>query len=101
MSWCRSKRAKKFRLLLRSVTAALRLGMARRIHVSVKPNAKKSEITKVTDREYRALVSAPAQDGKANLALIELLAKYFEVPKTMIKILRGHAARHKLIEIPD
>jgi uncharacterized protein (TIGR00251 family) len=75
--------------------------MARRIRISVKPNARKAEMIKLADGEYRALVSAPAQDGKANLALIELLAEYFEVPKTTIKILRGHGARHKLIEIPD
>lgn len=86
---------------MRGATAALRLGMAHRIHVTVKPNAKKSEVIKVADGEYRALVSAPAQDGKANLALIGLLAEYFKVPKTTIKLLRGHAARHKLIEIPD
>ena len=86
---------------MRGATAGLRLGMARRIHVTVKPRAKKPEITKVTDGEYRVMVSAPAEDGKANLALIGLLAEYFKVPKTTIKILRGHAARHKLIEIPD
>ena len=80
---------------------ALRLGMARRIHVTVKPRAKTPEITKVTDGEYRVMVRAPAQDGKANLALIDLLADFFKVPKPTIKILRGQSSRRKLIEIGD
>jgi uncharacterized protein (TIGR00251 family) len=86
---------------LRGATAALRLGMARKIHVTVKPRAKKPEITKVSDGEYRVLVRAAAQDGKANLALIELLADYFKVPKSTIKILRGQWSHHKQIEIGD
>jgi len=80
---------------------ALRLGMARRIHVTVKPRAKKPKITKVTDGEYRVMVRAPAQDGRANLALIDLLADFFNVPKSTIKILRGQSSRRKLIEIGD
>ena len=75
--------------------------MARSIHVTVKPRAKNPEITKVTEGEYRAMVRAPAQDGKANLALIDLLADFFKVPKSTIKILRGQSSRRKLIEIGD
>ncbi len=75
--------------------------MARKIHVIVKPGARKTDVTKIADGEFRASVCARAVDGKANHALIGLLAEYFEVPKTRIKILRGHAARHKLIEIAD
>jgi uncharacterized protein len=86
---------------LRGATAALRLGMAQRIQVTVKPRAKKPEITKVTDGEYRVMVRAPAQDGKANLALIELLADYFKVPKSTIKILRGQWSHRKQIAIGE
>ena len=86
---------------MRGATAAVRLGMARRIHITVKPRSKKPEITKVADGEYRVMVRPPAQDGKANLALIDLLADYFKVPKSTIKILRGQSSRRKLIEIGD
>ncbi len=44
-------------------------------------------------------VHAPTQEGKANKALIELLADYFSVPKTSVKIIRGQTGRRKLIEI--
>ena len=73
--------------------------MARRIYVTVKPNAKRADITPISDTEFRVVVPAPAQDGKANEALIEILAGYFRVPKSKITILRGHSARKKLIEL--
>lgn len=73
--------------------------MARRIYVTVKPNAKRADITPISDTEFRVAVPAPAQDGKANEALIEILAGYFRVPKSTITILRGHSARKKLIEL--
>jgi uncharacterized protein (TIGR00251 family) len=73
--------------------------MARNISVTVKPNAKLAAITKLTDSEYRVAVHAPAENGKANRALIELLARYFCVPKSAIRIIRGQFARKKLIEI--
>jgi uncharacterized protein len=54
---------------------------------------------KLSESEYRVSVQAPAQDGKANQALIELLARYFDIPKTMLRIIRGRSSRQKLIEI--
>lgn len=44
---------------------------------------------------------ARAHDGKANTALIKLLAKEFDVPKTSIKIKSGTASRLKTIELPE
>jgi len=79
--------------------AALWYAMARNISVTVKPNARSAAITKLTDTEYRASVHAPAEDGKANRALIELFADYFCVPKSAITIVRGHLTRKKLLKI--
>jgi uncharacterized protein (TIGR00251 family) len=75
--------------------------MARRLSVTVKPNAKSATITKLSDTEYRVSVHAPAEDGKANRAVIELLAEYFCVPKSAIKIVRGQFARKKWVEIGE
>ena len=73
--------------------------MARRISVTVKPNARKSLIAKLSETDYRISVHAPAQDGEANRVLIELLAQHFDVPKTTIRIVHGHFSRRKLVEI--
>ncbi len=73
--------------------------MSLKIVVSVKPNAKKAEVIKLSDGQYRIAVRSPAQDGKANQAIIDLLADYLGVTKSAVKIIRGHSSRHKLLEI--
>ena len=73
--------------------------MAQKIAVTVKPNAKKGEVTRLSDTEYRVTVRPPAHDGKANDAVIDLLADYFGIAKSAVKIIRGHSSRHKLLEV--
>ncbi|MEE9567784.1 MAG: DUF167 domain-containing protein [Candidatus Binatia bacterium] len=73
--------------------------MASRIWVTVKPRAKKEEVRKTDEGQYIASVHAPPQEGKANEALIELLANYFSVPKSSVRIIRGQTGRKKLIEV--
>jgi uncharacterized protein len=73
--------------------------MALTIALTVKPNAKKPAITRISENEYRASVNAAPVGGKANQLLIELLADHFGVTKSSIAILRGRSARKKLIRI--
>ena len=73
--------------------------MALKIWVTVKPQAKKEEIVAVADGSFMASVQAPARQGKANEALIELLASYFSTSKSSVRIIRGATSRKKLIEI--
>jgi hypothetical protein len=80
---------------------ALWYAMARTVLVTIKPNAKSATVRRLSDSELRVTVRAPAEDGKANRALIELLAEYFCVPKSAIKIVRGQFARKKLLTIGE
>ena len=73
--------------------------MARRIWVTVKPNARAAVVTQLSAAEFRAAVREPARDGKANAGLVDLLARHFGVQKSAITIVRGHSSRRKLIEI--
>ena len=68
------------------------------LHVKVIPNAKRNELIKEGDG-YKAYLSAPAVDGKANKALIDLLAGHFNVKKYRIEIIKGLKSRHKTINI--
>ena len=47
----------------------------------------------------KARVRAVPEDGKANAALIELLAKTLAVPKSSVRIASGASARLKRVEI--
>ncbi|MBS0275151.1 MAG: DUF167 domain-containing protein [Proteobacteria bacterium] len=47
----------------------------------------------------KARVSLPPEDGKANKALIALLAKALDIPKSSIRIAAGGTSRLKTIQI--
>jgi uncharacterized protein (TIGR00251 family) len=70
-----------------------------KLSVKVKPNAKIDKLEKLSESTFSVSVKAPAQDGKANSALIRLLADFFNVPKNRIVFLKGASSRNKLFEI--
>lgn len=75
--------------------------MGRIIAVTVKPNAKKAGVVELADGTYRIAVIPPARDGKANQAVIDLVARHLRVAKSTVKIIRGLSSRQKLIEVTN
>lgn len=77
-----------------------------RIRVRLQPRAARNELAGWRDdpatgeRVRIARVTAPPVDGRANAALISLLADEYGVPKSKVRILRGESARDKLVELP-
>lgn len=47
----------------------------------------------------QARVTAPPDKGKANVALIVLVAQAFGVPKSAVSIVSGETSRLKILEI--
>jgi len=70
-----------------------------RLAVRVQPGARASEVLGFQDNVLRVRVAAPPHEGKANLALVALLAERLDVPPSRVRILRGHASRQKLVAI--
>jgi len=70
-----------------------------KILIKVKPNSKKKEVNQISPNEFCVRVSAPAKEGKANQAVVELLSDYFNVPKSRITITKGFKNKNKIIEI--
>ncbi len=69
-----------------------------KLKIKVIANAKKSNV--IQEKNFLKIkVDAPAQKGKANKRLIEILAEHFKVSKTKIKIIKGHKSREKVIEL--
>jgi len=78
--------------------------MTTKISIKVVTHAKKSEV--VADdidlfgaRILRVKISQPPEDGKANKALIELLAEYLQVKKNSLTIIAGEKSTHKIVEV--
>jgi uncharacterized protein (TIGR00251 family) len=69
-----------------------------KIKVRVMPNSVREEVAKQGD-EYVVRVKVPPQEGKANEAVIKLVAAYLKVPKSTVRITSGLSGRNKIIEI--
>jgi len=70
-----------------------------KIIVKTKPGSKDNKIEKIDESNYIVYVKEPPIDGKANAAVIKLLADYFDISPSLIEIISGFMARVKVIEI--
>lgn len=70
-----------------------------RIYIKVTPRASKNEVTKISEGEYKVKLTAAPVDNQANGVLIKVLAKYFDVPKSSLKIVGGKTAKTKIVDI--
>ena len=69
------------------------------IAVKVLPRSSRDEILGKKDGVYKIKLTAPAIEGKANKALLRLLAKKLGLPKREIRIISGERSRMKSIRI--
>ena len=69
------------------------------IDVKVLPRSSKDAIIGKKDGVYKIKLTAPAIEGKANKALLKLLAKKLGLPKREIRIITGERSRIKSIQI--
>ena len=74
---------------------------ARQAHLvlRVQPGARRNEVVDLAEGVLKVRVSAPARDGKANEALVELLTDLLNLPKGRIHILWGRASRDKTVAV--
>ena len=72
--------------------------IALRIEVKVFPKSSREELVE-KDGVIKAYVKAAPQRGKANKALVELIAKEYNVKKSAVTIVAGLASRNKTVEV--
>lgn len=70
-----------------------------KIFVNAKPNSKENKVTKMDENHFSVRVTAPPVEGKANQAVIELLAEYFHLPKSHVQLLSGQTSKSKVFEV--
>lgn len=69
------------------------------ITVKVIPNASKNACEGMQEGVLKVRLRAVPDKGKANEALVAFLSELFDVPKRDIRIVSGHTARLKRVEI--
>ena len=67
--------------------------------VKVKTGSKKPHVEKMAENSYNVFVSELPYEGKANEAVVKVLADYFGIAKSKIKIISGLKSKQKIIEI--
>lgn len=73
-----------------------------KIPVTIKPNSRhREEVVVGSDGVYIIYTKTPAIEGRANAAAIKLLAKYFGVPQSQVKLVRGATSKHKVFNIDN
>ncbi len=81
-----------------------------RIIVKVKPNSKIDAVERITQQSllledknnisvYKVWVKAPPLDGKANIAVKKVLAKYFDVAPSLVNLVSGLTNKNKIFDI--
>ena len=70
-----------------------------KIYVQAKPAAKQDKVKEVEKNEFVVSVTEPPIQGRANQAIIKLLAKHFEVSKSQVNLVLGFSSRQKIFEI--
>ena len=71
----------------------------RMLKLKVKPGSRDESLIEQDDGTWLARVKAPPVDGKANAALITLIAAHFGLRKAQVSIKSGGSGRMKLVQL--
>jgi len=69
------------------------------IALRVTPKASRNQIALAEDGTLRAYVTVVPEDGKANAAVVKMLAKALGIAKSRLTLIRGQTARDKVFRI--
>ena len=75
------------------------MGARSTIRLRVSPGARRSEVVGRHGEAWKVRVAAPAESGRANEAVVQLLAATLELPRRGVSIRSGLTARDKVVEL--
>jgi len=70
-----------------------------KLTVRVHPKSSRAEALVDGEGRIRVYVNEPPEDGKANAAMVKVLAKALGVPKSAVEIVRGTTSRSKVVSV--
>jgi uncharacterized protein (TIGR00251 family) len=89
-----------FELLTRIVVIPRNSSMtAVKLELKIIPGAAQEQVVGMLGDALKIRVRAQPERGKANAAVIAILAKFFELPEAALTICSGHTSASKVVEI--
>jgi len=70
-----------------------------RLRLRVSPGAGRAEIVGRHGEAWKVRVQAPPDRGRANEAVLRLLAERLRVPPSGLSVVSGHSSRDKVVEL--
>jgi uncharacterized protein YggU (UPF0235/DUF167 family) len=70
-----------------------------RLRLRVSPGARSSAVVGRYGKAWKVRVAAAPEGGKANEALLRLLADRLELPQVNLRLISGQSSRDKLVEL--
>jgi uncharacterized protein (TIGR00251 family) len=70
-----------------------------RLTLRVAPGAKRSEVVGRHGAGWKVRVAAPPEGGRANAAVVALVADALALPRASVRLVSGHGSRDKLLDV--
>ena len=70
-----------------------------RLKLRVSPGARRPGIAGRHGDAWKVRVAEPPEDGRANEAVLRLLAETLDVPRGSVALVSGHSARDKIVTL--
>jgi uncharacterized protein (TIGR00251 family) len=70
-----------------------------RVRLRVSPGARSAHVVGRRGEAWKVRVAAPAEGGRANEAVVRLLAETLSLPREAVTLVSGHGARDKIVQL--
>ena len=70
-----------------------------RVRLRVSPGARQNELVGRHGEGWKIRVAAPPEGGRANDAVLDLLARELSLPRRSLSIVSGQAGRDKVVQL--
>jgi uncharacterized protein (TIGR00251 family) len=70
-----------------------------RVRLRVSPGANSAHVVGRHGEAWKVRVAAPPEEGRANEAVVRLLAETLSLPRDAVTLVSGHGARDKIVQL--
>jgi uncharacterized protein (TIGR00251 family) len=67
--------------------------------LKVQPRASRNAVLGPSGNELKLSITAPPVDSAANIAVIDFIADFLDLPRAAVQLARGNTSRHKKLFI--